>query len=187
MSANVLLAEAADAPVGCTGLTFLPYLSGERTPHADANARGVFAGLHLGHGRGHLARAVMEGITFALRDSWDLIRGTGTEPDHAVMVGGASRSGSWRQMMADVLQVPVVTVGEIGAAYGAAMLAAVGAGYFDSAASVAGTWQSARTSVGPQRDRAPAYEAAYGRYRRLYPRLRAYFSEAAGADEPSGA
>ena len=128
-----LIEDASRAPPGAEGLTFLPYLTGERTPHADSNARGVFAGLHTGHGRGHLVRAVMEGVVFALRDSLELMRRLGVHADEAVAVGGGARSPFWRQMQADVLGVPVVTVAPSGGApYGAAILAAVGSGRFGS-------------------------------------------------------
>ena len=100
-----LIAEAADVVPGADGLTFLPYLTGERTPHADANARGVFVGIHAGHQRGHLVRAVMEGVTFALRDSLELMRRLGVNADESVAVGGGARSQVWRQMQADVLGV----------------------------------------------------------------------------------
>ena len=119
--------------MGADGLTFLPYLTGERTPHADSNARGVFVGIHAGHERGHLVRAVMEGVTFALRDSLELMRNLDVGAQEAVAVGGGARSEMWRQMQADVFGLPVITVGPSGGApYGAAVLAAVGAGEFDS-------------------------------------------------------
>ena len=128
-----LTAEAAAVPPGADGLTFLPYLTGERTPHADSNARGVFAGMHTGHHRGHLARAVMEGVVFALRDSLELMRRLRVAATEAVAVGGGARSPFWRRMQADVLGVPVVTVGpQGGAPYGAAILAAVGSSGFAS-------------------------------------------------------
>lgn len=177
-----LLAEAESTPPGSAGLTFLPYLTGERTPHADANARGVFYGLHAGHGRGHLVRAVVEGVTFALRDSLELIRALGVAPVQATAVGGGARSAFWRQMQADVYGLPVVTVGPgTGAAYGAATLAAVGAGKFESVGDAAHAWQRVVTTQEPSKNRAEAYEAAYQRYRKLYPQLRRFFKETAGS------
>jgi len=177
-----LLAEAERAPAGSSGLTFLPYLTGERTPHADADARGVFYGLHAGHERGHLVRAVVEGVTFALRDSLELIRGLGASPVLATAVGGGARSTFWRQMQADVYRLPVVTVGPgTGAAYGAAMLAAVGVREFESVGDASREWQRQITIQEPEMNRAEQYETAYRRYRNLYPRLRGFFRETARA------
>jgi xylulokinase len=173
-----LLREAAGTQAGAAGLTFLPYLTGERTPHADANARGVFYGLHAGHTRGHLVRAVMEGVTFALRDSLDLIRGLGIQPSEATAVGGGARSEFWRQMQADVFGIPIVTVGPgTGAAYGAAMLGAMAGGAFGSVVDASRAWLRPATRQAPDPSSRGPYEAAYLRYRGLYPRLRRFFAE----------
>ena len=130
---ETLINEAARTPPGADGLTFLPYLTGERTPHADSNARGVFAGMHAGYQRGHLVRAVLEGVVFALRDSFELMRRLSVDAVEAVAVGGGARNAVWRQMQADVLGLPVVTVSPSGGApYGATVLAAVGSGEFAS-------------------------------------------------------
>ncbi len=175
-----LTAEAADAPPGADGLTFLPYLTGERTPHADSNARGVFVGIHAGHERGHMVRAVMEGVTFALRDSLELMRGLDADAEEAVAVGGGARSDFWRQMQADVLNVPVVTVGPSGGApYGAAILAAVGAGAFTSVPEACQKWIKPLDRLEPNPQTHEAYERAYERYRSLYPRLKDHFAEQA--------
>ena len=175
-----LVAEAADTPPGADGLTFLPYLSGERTPHADSNARGVFAGMHAGHERGHLVRAVLEGVTFALRDSLELMRRLRVDAEEAVAVGGGARSAVWRQMQADVLGVPVVTVGPSGGApYGAAVLAAAGSGGFASVGEACRAWIRPLDRVEPDPRAAEAYGRAYERYRRLYPRLKRHFAEQA--------
>ena len=175
-----LIAEAADTPPGADGLTFLPYLTGERTPHADSNARGVFAGMHTGHQRGHLVRAVMEGVVFALRDSLELMRGLGVDATEAVAVGGGARSAVWRQMQADVLSVPVVTVAPSGGApYGAAVLAAVGSGAFASVKEACQAWITPHNRMEPNPKVADAYGEAYERYRSLYPRLKPHFAEQA--------
>ena len=175
-----LIAEAADTPPGADGLTFLPYLTGERTPHADSNARGVFAGMHTGHQRGHLVRAVMEGVVFALRDSLELMRGLGVDATEAVAVGGGARSEFWRQMQADVLGVPVVTVAPSGGApYGAAVLAAVGSGEFASVKESCRAWIRPLDRMEPSSEVADAYGEAYERYRKLYPRLKPHFAEQA--------
>ena len=181
LSYEELISEADEVPPGTEGLTFLPYLTGERTPHADSNARGVFVGLHSGHERGHLVRAVLEGVTFALRDSFELIRDLGVDATEAVAVGGGARSAIWRQMQADVLGVPVVTVGPSGGApYGAAILAAVGAGDFETVNEACQAWIRPLDRIAPRAGVADAYGEAYERYRRLYPRLQDYFAEFTG-------
>ena len=173
-----LISEAAHTPLGADGLTFLPYLTGERTPHADSNARGVFAGMHAGHERGHMIRAVLEGVTFALRDSLELMRLLRVDAREAVAVGGGARSPVWRQMQADVLGLPVVTVGPSGGApYGAAVLAAAGSGGFGSVGEACQAWIRPLDRIEPDPDAAEAYGLAYERYRKLYPRLKPHFAE----------
>lgn len=128
---DLLNAEAEKVPHGSDGLFFLPYLAGERTPHADPRARGCFIGLTLAHTRGHLARSVMEGATYALRDSLAIIRALKVPVKEIRVSGGGSKSALWRQIQADVFGQDVVTINaEQGPAYGVALLAAVGAGAF---------------------------------------------------------
>jgi xylulokinase len=125
----VLDEEAAAVPAGAEGITFLPYLQGERTPHRDASARGALVGLSLAHTRAHVTRAVLEGICFGLKDSLQILQSLGLSPRHLLVTGGGARSRFVRQLQADVFGLPVVTVNrEEGPAYGAALLAAVGAG-----------------------------------------------------------
>ena len=177
-SYDELIAEAAGVPPGADGLTFLPYLTGERTPHADSNARGVFSGMHTGHGRGHLVRAVMEGVVFALRDSLELMRPLGVDATESVAVGGGARSEFWRRMQADALGAPVVTVGpQGGAPYGAALLAAVGSGEFTSVSDACRAWLRPLDRIEPDPRTATIYSDAYERYRSLYPRLKDHFAE----------
>ena len=97
-------------PAGSEGLFFLPYLSGERTPHADPDARGCFVGLTLAHTRGHLIRAIMEGVTYSMRDSLEIIEGLGVPVEQIRASGGGSRSPLWRQIQADVFGRKVVTI-----------------------------------------------------------------------------
>ena len=127
-----LAASAAEVPAGSDGLFFLPYLSGERSPHPDPLARGAFVGLTLGHDRRHLTRAVLEGVAFGLRDGLDLMLAAGMPaPDQIRASGGGTASPLWRQILADVLDAEIATVATTeGAAYGAALLAAVGAGWY---------------------------------------------------------
>jgi xylulokinase len=125
--------EAAQTPPGAEGLIFLPYLTGERTPHGSAAARGVFFGLSPRHSRGHMARAVIEGVTFALGQSTTLLRGAGIAPSSVRLTGGGARSPFWRQIVADVFNCPVdIQPSDEGPAYGAALLAAVGRGAFST-------------------------------------------------------
>jgi xylulokinase len=128
---ETLAAEAARAPVGSDGLFFLPYLSGERTPHADPDARGCFVGLTLVHTRGHVVRSIIEGVTYSMRDSLEIIRELGVPVRQIRASGGGSQSPLWRQIQADVFGQKVVTLKAAqGPAYGVALLAAVGGGAF---------------------------------------------------------
>jgi xylulokinase len=167
-----MTAEAQEVPPGSEGLLFLPYLSGERTPHADPFARGAFVGLTLRHRRAHLVRAVLEGVAFGLRDSLEILRAMGLAPIQVRASGGGARSALWRQILADVFGAELVTV-EVteGAAYGAALLAGVGVGAFPSveAACEQVVRIVERTAPGPGRER---YEELYRVYVELYPRLR---------------
>ncbi|MFN0020630.1 MAG: xylulokinase [Pirellulaceae bacterium] len=130
---SAITKEAATVPTGSEGLFFLPYLAGERTPHADPKARGCFIGLTLKHERGHLARSVMEGVGYAMRDSLAIIKSLGVPVSEIRASGGGSKSQLWRQIQADVFGQDVVTINaEQGPAYGVALLAAVGAGAFKS-------------------------------------------------------
>jgi xylulokinase len=172
-----LVAEAANVEAGSGGVTFLPYLTGERTPHADANARGVFFGMHGGTERGHMTRAVMEGVSFALRDSLELMTDLDVNPADAVAVGGGAGSVTWLQMLSDVVDLPLRTVGPSeGAPLGAAMLAAVGAGEFPSVVDAGREWLTELQSVEPNASLRGAYDDAYDRYRGLYPALREAFA-----------
>lgn len=177
-SFDQLVTEAEAVEPGSDGLTFLPYLTGERTPHADANARGVFAGMHAGHTRSHMTRSVLEGVSFALLDSLNLIRDLGVSPKSAVAVGGGAQSPVWLQMQADVLGVSMQTVGPTeGAPLGAAMLAAVGAGEFGSVSEAGDAWLESTGAVDPNLATADRYKDAYGRYRSLYASLMGWFAE----------
>jgi xylulokinase len=163
-----LVAPAADVAASADGLFFLPYLSGERSPHPDPLARGVFAGLTLGHDRRHLVRAVLEGVAFGLRDGLDLMIAAGIPAPATIRTsGGGVASPLWRQILADVLEAEIATVNTTeGAALGAALLAAVGAGWFASVE--AATTDLVRPTVvatpGPE---SPGYRAAHETYRDL--------------------
>ena len=168
-----LATAAGDIRAGSDGLLFLPYLTGERTPHPDPLARGAFVGLTVRHGRDHMTRAVLEGVTFGLRDSFDLIRAAGGADLSEVRAsGGGTRSSVWRQILADVLNAEVSTVSTAeGAAQGAAMLAAVGAGGFDNAQEGSASWLRVDPPTAPSVD-AEKYDDIYPSYRGLYPILK---------------
>lgn len=176
-SFDALVAEAAAVPVNSDGLLFLPYLTGERTPHPDPLARGAFVGLTTRHTRGHLTRAVLEGVAFSLRDVFELVTASEAGKDiHQVRIsGGGAQSALWRQIFADVLNVPLVSVEALeGAAYGAGLLAGVGAGVWsDVAATSAVVSLGAETYPGTD---AARYAEQYPAYRDLYPALRASFT-----------
>jgi xylulokinase len=173
MDFDALLAPAADVSAGSDGLLFLPYLTGERTPHPDPMARGAFVGLTVRHTQAHLTRSVLEGVAFGLRDSFELIKSAGLPEIYQVRVsGGGAKSPLWRQILADVLGVELVTVNTTeGAAYGAALLAGVGVGGWpDVETACQGTVQLTGTTM-PQPQAGVTYEGAYGYYRQLYPAL----------------
>jgi xylulokinase len=171
-----LVDEAASVPAGSDGLLFLPYLTGERSPHPDPLARGAFVGLTVGHGRAHLTRAVIEGVAFGLRDGLDLMTGAGmARPAQIRASGGGLASALWRQVLADVLEAEIATVNTTeGAAFGAALLASVGAGHHDSVQDAAAALVSARTAASPGPD-AAAYRERHATYTALYPALRDVF------------
>ncbi len=170
------VAKAGDIPVGSDGLLFLPYLTGERTPYPDPLARGAFVGLTVRHTLNHLTRAVLEGVSFGLRDSFELMKEAGLAGVSQVRVtGGGARSPLWRQILADVLGAELVTVNsEEGAAYGAALLAATGAGVFPSVEEACDQTIQITGSTKPGGNGA-RYDAYYQEYRALYPALKPSF------------
>jgi len=175
---KVLLGEAEKAPAGSLGLFFLPYLAGERTPHADPLARGCFIGLTQSHDRGHLVRSVLEGVAYSLRDSLEIIRGLKVPVRQIRVSGGGGKSLLWRQIQADVFGQDVVTINaEQGPAYGVALLAAVGAGAFKNVqeACEATIRVTGRTTCHQTRLPHRIYAKAYPVYQRLYQALKEEF------------
>ncbi len=171
-----LVADAARVPPGSDGLLFLPYLTGERTPHPDPKARGAFVGLTVGHDMPHLTRAVLEGVAFGLRDGLDLMIQAGIEAPHQIRAsGGGTKSPLWRQILADVLEAEIATVAtEEGAAYGAGLLAAVGAGWFRSVEEACSQLVTVEPVAQPG-ESVGIYHQAHAHYRGLYPALRPTF------------
>jgi xylulokinase len=167
-----LLDEAADWAPGVEGLTFAPYLSGERTPYADSDVRGAFVGLGLRHNRGALVRAVLEGVGYALRDALDLIAETGHSPAVARVTGGGARSELWLRILAGILDLPLQrTSSEAGAAVGAALLGGVCGGLFPDAGTAARTAVAPGDVIAPDPDWVKLYNGHRERYRALYPAL----------------
>lgn len=177
-----LLAPCAEIPSGSEGLFFLPYLTGERTPHPDPLARAAFVGLTIRHGLAHMTRAVLEGVAFGLRDNMELIRNAGLGQIREVRVsGGGARSPLWRQILADVLNTELVTVNTTeGAAFGAALLAGVGAGVWGSVEQCCQEVIRTTSSTSPQPASVERYETAYSLFRELYPTLKPVFERSAG-------
>jgi len=173
---DALLAEAADAPAGSDGLFFLPYLTGERSPHPDPLARGAFIGITSRHTRGHMTRAVLEGVAFGLKDSFTLVAQAGLPDSFEVRIsGGGAKSPVWQQIIADVLAAPLVNINTTeGGAFGAAILASVVAGVYGDVASAceAMIQTSDEVPIGADAD---LYAERYEVYRSLYPTLKATF------------
>ena len=168
-----LVAEGERWQPGAEGLLFAPYLAGERTPHADPDARGAFTGLELRHDRGALVRAVLEGVAFGLRDSLELLRELGVEPTVGRVSGGGARSGFWLKIVASVLGIPLeTTAAEEGSAFGAALLGGIAAGVWGTAAEAVDACVAARATVEPDPAWQAAYTDTYARFRSLYPALR---------------
>ena len=176
-SYDELLGPAANIPAGSDGLFFLPYLTGERTPHPDPLARGAFVGLTVRHKMTHMTRAVLEGVAFGLRDSFELMKSAGLGEITQVRVsGGGAKSPLWRQILADVFGCELVTVNTTeGAAYGAALLAAVGAGAYSSVEAACEAAVQVTGSTLPSSEQVKAYDKIYPLYRELYPALTSSF------------
>jgi len=178
---QLITAQAAEAPAGSEGLFFLPYLTGERTPHADPDARAAWIGLSLRHGRPHLSRAVIEGATYAMRDSLEIIKELNIPVKEIRLSGGGARSAFWRQMQADIYGQKVVTINaEEGPAYGVALLAAAGTGaYKDVVEACSATIRVVeRTNVNPKAKK--VYNRAYPMFRQLYTSLKGDFHSIRG-------
>jgi xylulokinase len=181
VSFDDLLREAESVPAGSEGLQFLPYLSGERTPYPDPLARGAWVGLTLRHGRGHLTRALLEGVSFGLKDSFTLIQNAGLGEIRQVRAsGGGTKGALWRQILASVLEAELVTVNTTeGAAYGAALLAGVGSGVWKDVPAACAASVKITGSTRPDPAQVERYQKVYPLYRELYPALKPGFDKIA--------
>jgi len=172
-SYDALMTEAAQAPAGADGLLWAPYLMGERTPHLDPNARGALVGLTAQHTRAHVIRAILEGVAFSLRDTFAIFRELGVPVKSIRLGGGGARSSLWQQIQADTYGMPVdLVAAEEGAAYGAALLAGVGAGVWRSVEAACGTAVHVAKRVEPTAGTVVLMNGRYEEYRKLYPALR---------------
>ncbi len=179
-----LTAEAAAAPAGSDGLLWAPYLMGERTPHLDPNARAALIGLTASHTRGHVVRAILEGVAFSLRDSFTLFAEMGVPVRNIRLGGGGARSSLWRQIQADVYGHEVeVLEAEEGAAYGAAILAGVGAGVWSSVDAACKEVVKVAQRVDPQPAVVARMNTSYAAYRRMYPAITSVLATAPDAQD----
>ena len=170
---DILTAEAAKTPSGAEGLFWQPYLMGERTPHLDATVRAGWAGLTAKHTRGHMVRAIIEGVCYSQKDGLDIIEGMGVPVKSVRVSGGGANSAFWKQLLADVLNKRVVTLNTSeGSAYGAALLACAGTGAFASVEEACKKAIREVESVEPRADQAAAYASAHQVYQSLYPALK---------------
>ena len=170
-----MMAWAAETPPGADGLLFLPYLVGERTPHMDPHARGLFLGLTAGHGQAALVRAVIEGVGLACFDAFSVLREIGSEPQEIVMAGGGATSAVWRQIIADIFNLPVrqLLIQEQ-SAVGAGLLAGSGAGLFDLVATTR-AWAAYGTPLEPNPRRHATYQSLLEIFRDAYQMHREHF------------
>jgi len=175
-SYDQLTGEAAKVPAGSDGLLWAPYLMGERTPYLDSSARGALVGLTASHTRAHVVRAILEGVAFSLRDTFTLFSELKVPVTSIRLGGGGARSPLWRQIQADVYGHAVELVeAEEGAAYGAALLAGVGAGLWPTVDAACATTVRIASRVTPQPSDVAILSASYTAYRRVYPAAKAIF------------
>jgi xylulokinase len=178
---DILSDMAASVPPGSEGLIFLPYLNGERTPHADSSARGMFCGLTLRHTKAHLMRAVMEGVAFGLRDSLELAHALGVELSEIILVGGGSKGTLWRQIQADIFGRPVSRLQVSDAApFGAALLAGIGAEIYQDCKEAVKAAVRTADELAPIPKNVDLYNEYYALYTGVYKNNRETFHRLTG-------
>ena len=177
----ILERNASRIPEGSDKLIFLPYLAGERHPHTNTNARGVFFGLHAGHTNDHIVRSILEGVSFCFRDCLDVMRELEISINEIRATGGGAKSKLWLDMLADISGEPIVTMasGEGGAAFGAAILGGVSAGVFENVQEACSTLVHTGVKVTPQNDRVKKYDRYFKVFQSLYPLLKPSYEELA--------
>ncbi len=170
---QLLPEETSSISAASKGLLFLPYLEGERTPYLDPQARGAFIGFNLHHSQGDLIRAIMEGVVFALKDSLEEFKKLGIKPSYIIASGGGAKSKLWRQIQADIFNLPIFTANtEEASAYGASLIKAVGAGVFSTVGQACKKWIRKENEIVPNSKDVEVYEKAYQIYHNLYPKLK---------------
>ncbi len=183
---DILTGRAAEAEPGSEGLIFLPYLTGERTPYPDPDAKGTFTGITIRHQKKHFIRAVLEGVAYSLKDCFELNRKTGLETNEIRISGGGAKSKLWKQILADILNVELITVNSTeGASYGAALLAATGTGTFNSISEACEKCIKKESETRPEEKNIPLYKEYYEVYKNLYTDLKPSFNKIAQAVERS--
>jgi xylulokinase len=171
--------QASLVKPGSEGVIFLPYLFGERTPHRDPKARGAYFGISGIHSQKHLMRAVFEGVAFGLKDSLELIKDLGVQPAQIRVTGGGAKSALWRQILADVFNAEVTTMqADEGPAFGAALLAGVGAGVYQSTEEAAKNTVALGETCEPNSDNIEKYEEIYTLFKSLYQSLKGDYQKA---------
>ncbi len=179
-----LTQKAAEVPVGSEGLIFLPYLTGERTPYPDPDAKGTFTGITVRHNKNHFIRAVLEGVAYSLKDCLELNRNIGLQTTEIRISGGGARSNLWKQILADIFNVELVTLNSTeGAPYGAALLAATGTGRFNTIEEACNKCIKKVSVTGPVKENAAVYREFYEIYKNLYPALKLSFNKISQAVE----
>lgn len=177
---QLLMEQAQQAPAGSEGLYFLPYLTGERCPHPDPNARGGWIGLTARHSRNHLVRSTIEGVTFGMADALRIMQGMGIPARTIRLSGGGARSAFWRQLQADIYNAPVATINaQEGPAYGVAILAGVGTGVWKSVPQACSAAIRETEKLKPHTSTAKLYQKHHAQYQRLYPALKDEFQHIA--------
>jgi xylulokinase len=178
---DMLTKGASGIPAGSEGLLFLPYLSGERTPYPDPDAKGTFTGITIRHGKDHFTRAVLEGVAYSLLDCYKLNSAIGIKADKIVLGGGGAKSPLWRSIIADLFNIEIVTLKcTEGAPFGAAIISAVGTGYYKSIPEACSVMLNTDTVTSPDKERSIIYYDFYSLYRELYPRLKETFKDISG-------
>jgi xylulokinase len=173
---QIMTENAGAIPAGSDGLLFLPYLTGERTPHADPYAKGVFFGISLLHTKPHFTRSILEGVAFGLRDSFEIFNELGIPVYQVRISGGGARSELWRQIIADILGVELVTINVTeGAAYGAAILSSVGAKFYSSVEEATEKMIKITGRTSPNMEKNNFYTQLYQQYKFLYKLLKDTF------------
>lgn len=172
---DAFLSEMDAVPAGSEGLYYLPYLNGERTPHNNPDARGVFFGIHYNHTRNHFTKAVLEGVSYSLKDCYELIKRCDVSINDLYVTGGASKSPAWRQILADVLDRKLLFFdGREGPAYGASLLAGLGTGVWESPAAFPASFNSGDETL-PTQENATRYAAGYHMYKKIYAQVKPLF------------